>query len=567
MTEPQPWDRDFELAVRSYLARLARRSLPLVALIVAVVLVVVFVDGDGSKPTSRVNTAADNSATAGDVAAGDATATTAGAGTAVAGATGGGASSAARANTASASGQAAGRSRTGVTCGGGARQVTWTKYAPLCTPAFSGDNGGATSPGVTKDTITLTYRRQNSGQQAAIQAIAGEATPVDSQYLHDLNVFLSVFNQQYELYGRKVVVKDFQGRGDYLSEDVGQGQDAANADAVTAKSLGGFADITFPSAGSLFYAQGLTAQKIIGYDFPLNPQGWYEQNSPYQYNTFVSGTNWARWAANLVCQRMKGMPAVFAGDAAMHSKPRVFGLVNVEFPTWSQVADDIQSRIDKQCGVPMVKRARYAENIGTMQQDAATIAAQMKAAGVTTLLCFCDPLMPIFLSDAATQQSYRPEWIVQNDFDPITQDADQSQLGHAMAPGPSFPELSASEAYAVYKLGDPHGEPASIYFPAAYELLLHLLSVVQTAGPHLTPTTFRDAAFALPPSLPGGQFGIWTTGPGAYTPVTGLDVVWWDANAMSPDGKKGHWRACDSGKAYSMLDPAAWGSGQMRCFA
>ena len=35
----------------------------------------------------------------------------------------------------------------------------------------------------------------------------------------------------------------------------------------------------------------------------------------------------------------------------------------------------------------------------------------MKAAGVTTVICVCDEFSPIFLTRAADQQHYRPEWM------------------------------------------------------------------------------------------------------------------------------------------------------------
>lgn len=459
-----------------------------------------------------------------------------------------------------------GVARSGVACGPGVRQVTWTKYSPMCLPRFEGNNGGVTGQGVTPETITLTYRRQNSGQAQAIQAIAGEATPSDAEYEHDLNVFIALFNRNYELYGRKVQLKGFNGKGDYLLEDLGQGQQAAAADGITARELGAFADITFPSAGSLFFAQALQSQGIVAYDFPLNPQEWYEKNSPYQFNTFLSGQNWEQWVANLVCRRMKGMPATFAGDPELQNKERVFGLVGVEFPTWLQVTDNIATRLASQCGVQVAKRATYAENVGTLQQDASSIIAQMKASGVTTVICFCDPLMPIFISNAATAQEYRPEWIFQNDFDPIQQVTDQDQMAHAMAPGPALLPASQSEAYAAYKLADPKGEPASPYYQAAYEVLLHVFAGLQGAGPNLNPESFRNGVFSMPASLPGGEFGDWEGGPGRHTPIKSIGVVFWDTTNKSGNGKMGTWRSCEGGKLFPFDDPGAWGTGQMGCF-
>lgn len=578
-------DKEIERLVRHYLGTLLRRSLPIASVVVLLVTVLALRSPEDSASTSVAtgtqpsSSGSSSSGTSGPTEGSPGTGLSSGSptGSPVGGASRGagagapgpsGAPNAPNPNAApsASSPSSSGVARSGVNCGPGIRQVPWSKYAPMCTPRFEAGNGGATGQGVTAETITLSYRRQNSGQAQAIQAIAGEATPSDAQYEHDLNVFIALFNRTYELYGRKVQLKAFNGKGDYLLEDLGQGQQAAAADGITARELGAFADVTFPSAGSLFFAQALQSQGVIGYNFPLNPQDWYEKNSPYQYNTFLSGLNWEKWVSNLACQRMKGMPAVFAGDPELQGKERVFGLVGVEFPTWLQVANSIADRLSAQCGIQLAKRATYAENVGTLQQDASSIVAQMKSAGVTTVICFCDPLMPIFISNAATAQAYRPEWIFQNDFDPIQQVTDQEQMSHAMAPGPALLPPSQSEAYAAYKLADPKGEPASPYYQAAYEVMLHLFSALQIAGPNLNPETYRNGVFAMPPSLPGGEFGEWEGGPGRHTPINSIGVVFWDTKNKSGNGKLGTWRSCEGGKLFSFEDAPSWGSGQIGCF-
>jgi len=576
---------EIDQEVRRYLVRQTRRVAPPLVLFVALVLVAALVAitgrGDHSAVTANGKSAGDSTQSADTGSGGQAGSSDAGPGLAVgsAGGNGGGsstgavaASGASRPGTAagpvSAATVSTGTTRNGAKCSPGVRQVPWTKYAPNCAAAFSGTNGGATAQGVTADTITLSYRRSNTGEQSAITAIAGEATPNDDTYLQDMNTYLELFNKQYELYGRHVVLKPYQGQGDYLQEDVGQGQEQAQADAVTARQLGAFADVTFPSAGSLFYSQALAAEKVASWGFPLNPQSWYEKYSPFQYNFFLDGSKWAQWAGNMVCARMQGLPAIYAGDAVMQSKDRVFGLVSVEFPTWLQTSDEIEHNLQARCGVKLARRVSYPENIGTLQQNGSNISAQMKAAGVTTVICFCDPLMPIFLTQSATQQSYRPEWIFQNDYDPISQDADQSQFAHAMAPGPASPPQSTSEALKAFQLVRPGGKPAEIYYLAAYEVLLQLFGGLQAAGPTLNPQTFQQGMFSVPSSLAGGDYGDWGSGPGAFTPTVSTSVVWWNTKATSPNGKAGTWTPCDSNAYYPFKDPAHWGTAhtQLRCF-
>lgn len=559
---------EFEARVEAHLARLGLRGLPFVAMLLVCGIIAALVGGGGVDESTSGADAQFDDGLDGERSSAPTPATPgapSGAPTGEEMPNNGGPSAVDPATSGADAGSSEGGSQA-AGCAGGGRQVPWTKYSPACVVPFEGDNGGPTAPGVTADTLTLSYRRQNTASQAAISALAGEAVPNDDEYIADLQTYAALFNQQYELYGRKVEVVPYQGQSDYLQEDLGNNQSLAQADAATAAELGAFIDITFPSAGSLFYSAALFDEGIIAYGFPLNPDAYYEQNAPYAINWWISGTGWAKWAANVVCQRMAGMPATFAGDPSMHGKQRVFGLVGVEFPTWLQVADDIKARLSSQCGVDVAAFVTYAENLGTMQQDASSAVARMRDSGVTTVICFCDPLMPIFITQQASDQDYRPEWIFQNQYDAIDQQADQSQFAHAIAPGPPLRPAQQTEAYAAYKLVDPDGEPRSIYFQAAYSTMLHVFGAVQSAGPDLNPATYLRGVFSMPPSLPGGDLGDWRYGPGAFTPVASTGVVWWKTDKPSQNGRPGGWVDCEGGVSFPLDDPSSWGSGQLECF-
>ena len=51
----------------------------------------------------------------------------------------------------------------GYTCIPGRRQVPWSLYAPYCVPAWHGNNGGATAPGVTATTINVSVNYASNG--------------------------------------------------------------------------------------------------------------------------------------------------------------------------------------------------------------------------------------------------------------------------------------------------------------------------------------------------------------------------------------------------------------------
>jgi len=476
-----------EQMVRAYIARVARRYAPMMAGLVALLLVVILVPStsrSANQPTAAGGqgglaaaggsggaSAAGGSGTAGSAASGSGGATSSGAGGAGAGggsvggagvsgssgATGSGSGSSGAGAT---SGGAAvtGLARSGVHCGPGVKQVGWSTYAPPCVPKFTGNNGGATSHGVTASTITLSYRVGNSTQDAAVYAAAGAAAPApDPAYIADLNSFIGLFNKNFELYGRKVVLKSFQGQGDYILEDEGQDQAQAQADAVTARDQGAFADVTFQLKGSNPYWTGLAQQGVMAMG-PLGfPESYYQRYAPYWWSFTPSGTQGADLVGNSVCERASGLPAAYAGDALYQKQTRKFGLITPENPEYLEVADQIKSQLSG-CGVAIAKQVSYAIDVTSYESEAASMVAQMKAAGVTTVICFCDPIVPIFLSNSASSENYFPEWFEPNYLDPQGRLENQNEWSHALSDAGRYPAQSANEAYQAYRLAAAGGK-------------------------------------------------------------------------------------------------------------
>jgi hypothetical protein len=555
--------------VRAQVGRLALRALPVVALgLVGLILALVLAAPGRGRPspsrpglsvagTESASGASDSALAAPTGGVGRATTPTSGlvAGE-PAGASGGTGSGGAVGTTAGTSGSDT--SRGGVRCATGARQVAWSRYAPSCVPAFGGANGGSTSHGVTAGTVTVTYRLANSSQQAAINSIGGGAVPQDGAYIQDLNTYARLFNKQFETYGRTVKIVPYQGQGDYVSEDSGQDLAGAQADAASAFDLGAFADETFPITASQPYEEDLAAKKLIGLSGVGLPQLWYVKFAPYEYAYSPDGTKFADWEVNLVCSRLAGMPAIFGG-AGVSGHTRVFGLISPENPVYVEDANAVASGIQARCGVKPAKRVSYAIDVTQFEAQASSIDAQMKTAGVTTVICLCDPLMPIFLTNSADSQQWFPEWNPPDYFDPDGRLQSADQWVHTIAFGGGSLPRDQTEAYRSFQLADPGGSPAEEYYFIAYYCLLQLFSAIQAAGPDLTPQSFERGFFSLPPSLPGGDAGDWRYGPGNFTPESDSTIGHWDPNAISnEDGKKGAWESCNNNTFYSFTDPSSW---------
>ena len=577
---PLPQD-GVEVAVRRYLRSLAGRFLPLVAAGIALILILVLVPPASGPKTRTVASGADATGSGETGGSGGSAAPAEGAGPGGAG-TGASGQASFKATgrqvavpagvTPPAAAGSAGVTRSGVQCGPGVRQVTWSVYAPTCIPAYKGNNGGATSRGVTGDTITATFRRTSSATQKAAYAAVGDAAPgSDDQYLADLRTYVDFFNKNMELYGRKVVVKDFSGQSDNLEETQGRSLAGAQADASEARDLGAFVDITqSPTlASSQPYEERLADEKVITVGAIGLPQSWHERYSPYGYSFAITpdGTTAAQAVVNGACARMVGLPAMYAGDALYQKQNRVWGLVTPENPVYMELGNQIEQGLKQRCGVTLARRINYAINIPTMGQQSVSIVAQLKAANVTTPICVCDPIVEITIAQAANSQQYRPEWLAVSWGDPQGRQVDQEQMRHTLAYYGTYPQKKQTEAYRVFKLANPAGEPQEQYYPVGYYVAMHLFSILQAAGPNLTPVSFRDGAFAIPKS-PLGDAGIWGGGPGRYSQLLATPVARWNPDAPSGfDGKKGAWLSCDGGKWYSYLDPAGWGAArtQFQC--
>lgn len=458
---------------------------------------------------------------------------------------------------------APGRAMSGVICGPGVRQVPWSTYAPSCVPAWHGNNGGATSPGVTTSTITVTYRKENSSDQASIASLVSSAMPNDKAFIADLHTYISFFNRTYELWGRKVVLKSFTATGNFLSEDQGLDQPQAQADAVTAKQLGAFADLTFPMFSSQLYEQYLAVQHIISLSSIYMPDSWLRQYSPYEYTIFPTGTQNNQATVNFICERMAGMKAIFAGTPHMRSRKRVFGLLIPENPLYAANGNYIASHLASQCGVHFAARVNYTLSVSQASQQASTAIAQMKAHGVTTIICGCDPLEPILFTSTATSEGYYPEWMFDWWLDPLMRRISPSQAKHSLViDAGQWPSASQSEALKVFHLADHGRQPQEPYFALAYKMVLELFSRLQAAGPDLTPQTFSRGIYKIPPSITTktsmGEFGPWRSGPYSFYPATSYQVGWWNPTATSNlDGRKGAWQNCNGGKWYPYAKPSA----------
>lgn len=445
-------------------------------------------------------------------------------------------------------------------CAGGAMQVAGSAYSPACVQ-FGGNNGGATSRGVTADTITIAIRERDASDQreddskedSELEKKAEEAgisaSPADRK--RELDTLVAYFNKNYQLYGRQVKLVRYTGRGDGQAELAGGGQEAANSDAVkVAQEIKAFADL---SALTQPYMDALVRQKVVAIGGLHMPQSYYKSRAPYAWGQLVDCTTLMKSAVDLIAKRLPANEnATRAGSAALREKPRKYGLIFPDDAVYSQCINEARPALDA-AGIKFTKEIRYALQFAKLQQEAPNMAAQLKAAGVTTLVLVTDPLLPFFLTGSATQQDFYPEWFVSGtigtDADVAGQfyDADQwrNAVGQSYLTGfGSGKDSEAHKAFATMK----NGNPTSLV-DLTYQTLMMLFIGLQQAGPNLNPATFGRGMFAYGKHV--GAYGQWSFGPNDYTSTDDAREFYFDPKALSPfNNKPGRCVPVNGGKRY-----------------
>lgn len=437
-----------------------------------------------------------------------------------------------------------GLAATGTTTSCGPQQVPGDPYSPPCVE-FSGDNGGATSRGVTADTIRISYRlTSDPGLQAILGQLANgrdlpQETPDDVR--RTAEALVQYFNDRFQLYGRTMELVEFQGRGSAVNEAIGGGQDLANADAIqAAQEIGAFGDA---SALTSPYANALVQQGVMAFGAPYMSRAWFEERAPYAWSIVPDCTQLAELNIAGYMAFLHGRPAEFAGGD-LQGRPRTLAVIAPNSPVYQQCVDDGLELL-QELGGPQAFRLDYTLDPGSMSAQAGNLIDQLVARNITSVALGTDPLLPLFLTQQASERGYYPEWLVLGtaltDADIAAQQYDQEQWRHAFGISQLGPQTDsrATYGYQAYKAIRPGDEP-SITVDLLYYQLYQIALGLQLAGPDLTPETYAQGMFLYPGGT--GMAGTWRFAPGDYTAQDDGVAIWWDAEGISPyNGKPGRY--------------------------
>jgi hypothetical protein len=430
------------------------------------------------------------------------------------------------------------------------QQVPGDPYSPPCI-AFQGDNGGATSRGVTATDITVSARLLNEkGFQQTLAALAGADIldrPADIQ--RTISALADYFNTHFQFYGRKLKINFYNGAGSEINELLGGGQAEAEADAVkVAEEIKAFAEI---NGATPPFTDALARRKVLAFGTPYLSREWHEQRRPYNWSANTDCSIITESTSEFAVKQLLNKNADYAGDG-LKGKPRKFAVLAPENP-WYQQCVDAGERIVTKAGHPYDLRIAYKLDLATLSNQAASVVAKLKSEGITTIVCGCDPIFPVFLSNKASEQGYNPEWVLAGtagtDLDLVGQLDDQDQWSHAFGVSylGSYRPLRAGLGYAAYK-SVRKDEPA-FAVELIYSEMYMLALGVQLAGPNLNPQTFEKGMFSYPGG--SGPFGTWAFGPQQYTPTQDYRVIWWDPDGISAyNNQKGTYREAFGGRRF-----------------
>jgi hypothetical protein len=438
-------------------------------------------------------------------------------------------------------------------------------FSPECFAQRAG-NGGATAPGVTADTIKVVLYEPAPDPliDQILAAIGFDDTPENT--LATYQGYIDIYQHYFETYGRKIQLIQFSGTGG-SSDEV-----AARADATKiASDIQPFAVFGGPFLTSAFTDE-LAAHKIIDFDLAsAKATQFFVDHAPYAYNVLAAPDQTTSMVAEYLQKRLAGQPAKFAGDPALQTQTRKFGLLYLSIPGGD--GDIVRKLFEQQLQKVGITLAVEVGSVDPTASAAQQI-AKLKEAGVTSVMFMGDPLSPKNFTAEATRQNYFPEWIITGstltDSTTFARTYDPQQWSHAFGISQLFargkPEVNWSYFLYSWYFGKPppavNGTQVIFPFPTT------LFAGVMAAGPNLTPETFRDGLFNAPP-LGGGltvpQFSYGNRGYFPLPDYNGIDdavEIWWDPKATGPDerGKDGTgmYQYVAGGKRYL---PGQWPTG------
>jgi hypothetical protein len=440
----------------------------------------------------------------------------------------------------------------------GDKQFDVLLNAPACIPKWpeGADNGGATYPGVTGDSIRIVLWEFVANQATdSILATQGLATTPQDRAALDAAA-QAFIEQHYELYGRKLEVIRVATQCPTSPQDVPKCKQEARRVIEMQPFLVIIGTVNYPEIYDEFARAGIMT--LGGWHWP---KSYFEGRRPFRFDLFADGDQSAEIVAEYYCKKMAGKPAANAGRLIHPSiggrdTPRKVGILAPDRDTDKQVAEDMSRRIQACSGSSAVVQT-YSPDINEASGQAGAYVQRLIAEKVTTVVCFCDPVIPVYLFQAMSNQTYFPEHLTSGtgllDYDKLGRLYDSRQWIHAFGPGHLFDPLpfDQQEVSRMWRASGQPGRPcqACNLNWSYYSLVAGL---IHYAGPNLTPANAEAGVFAAEPyggDRPGSVLVEY--GPGDYGAISDAREIYWNPTAISKiDGQAGAYITVSGDRRY-----------------
>lgn len=459
----------------------------------------------------------------------------------------------------------------GNTAGGGdtshctpdGRQFAVLYNSPPCAPKWSGgDNGGATHPGVTAEEVTVFFYRERKNPAVEAILVPEGLARSRQQEIDFITASEEFINKHYEFYGRKVKLVLFEGQCPETPPDIPVCKAEAREIARQKPFMVLWPVPLYPDVFDEFFKLGIIT--VGGWHFD---ERFFTERRPYRYDVFMDGTQSADNIAEYYCKKLANKNATNTGRVIHDSiglrgqVARRLGIIVPENTAFLENAKRVQQKVAA-CDAQDPIVVTYLSDIERAQSQSSANISALIDAKVTTVVCICDPIAPVFRTGTATQQNYFPEHLMAGsgllDFDKVGRLYESQQWVHAFGPSHLGQPLAHSESDAgkvwtdVGRSGEPCG---ACLLPWVYYQFA--ANAIQVAGPNLNPLTLQEALHNYGTrggwEATGGRADLVMTrfGPGDYTSVSDAREVYWSPSALSRiDNRPGSYVALNGGRRY-----------------
>ncbi len=427
------------------------------------------------------------------------------------------------------------------------------------------DNGGATYQGVTKDSIKVIVFEAipNAAVNAVLQPQGLAAS--DEEIAAIDKASQAFIAKHYELYGRKIQWERVRGDCPTTPPDYDKCLAAAREVIKKKPFMVVWGQPLYATVFDEWAKAGIVS--IGGWHFD---EKYFTQRRPYRYDAFMDGSSSADLIAEYYCKKLAGKNADHAGAATfpgtaqpIRATRRRLGItvpeIEANVSTAKRVADKVRA-CDPGSQDTVIQT--YESNIERAAEQSQATTQKFISARVTTTVCMCDPVAPIFGSKGFTQAGYFPELLTPGlgllDYDKLGRLYDPQQMAHSFGPSHLRNEVPFhdSDASIMWRDVGNSGEPCKrCNLDWAYYALT--AAILQGTGPVLTPLNLEKAVLTSKPNNGWEASGhnphaiMSKFGPNDYTALQDAREVYWDSTATSAiDGQPGAYVALNGGRRY-----------------